>query len=100
MRFNNGTSAASRGCLGGILNKEKIQRFSKADKKYVVMLGLAEKRVGIIVDAIHGQREILIKPVSELLGGIPCVAGFTEIDSKQILPVIDVGEVIEKCKVA
>jgi len=100
MRFNNGTSAASRGCLGGILNKEKIQRFYKADKKYVVMLGLAEKRVGIIVDAIHGQREILVKPVSELLGGIPCVAGFTEIDSKQILPVIDVGEVIEKCKVA
>lgn len=96
MRFNRGTPATSRGCLDGVLNKDKIQRSHKVDKTYIVMLGLAEKRVGIIVDAINGQREILIKPVSELLGRVPCVAGFTEIDSRKILPVIDVSEIIEK----
>lgn len=73
--------------------------YGKGEKRYVIVVGLAEKRAGIVVDAIKGQREILIKPLSELLGTVPGVSGFTEIDQKRILPVLDVGAIIEKCKV-
>lgn len=69
------------------------------DKKYVVVIGLAERRAGIVVDAIKGQREILIKPLSELLGTVPGVTGFTEIDSTRILPVLDVGGIMERRRV-
>ncbi|MBI5193424.1 MAG: chemotaxis protein CheA [Nitrospirae bacterium] len=68
-------------------------------KQYVIVVGLAEKRVGIVVDAIKSQREILIKPLNELLGTVPGITGFTEIDSKSVVPVLDVGGIIEKCKV-
>jgi len=47
------------------------------------------------VEAIEEQREILLKPLSELLGSVPGIAGFTEIDTKRILPVIDVRGILE-----
>jgi len=68
------------------------------NRQYIVVVGLAERRAGIVVDAIQGEREILIKPVSELLGTVPGVTGFTEIDSMRILPVLDVGWIIERCR--
>lgn len=68
-------------------------------KPYVIVVGIAEKRVGIVVDAIKSQREILIKPLNELLGTVPGITGFTEIDSMSVVPVLDVGGIIDKCKV-
>src|SRR3972149_2556230 len=66
------------------------------NKEYVIVVGLGEKRAGIVVKAIEGQREILLKPLSELLGSVPGIAGFTEIDTKRILPVIDVRDILER----
>lgn len=71
----------------------------KASGQHIIVVGLAEKRVGIVVDKIKSQREILIKPLNELIGFIPGITGFTEIDSKSVVPVIDVGGIMEKCKV-
>lgn len=67
-----------------------------ADKGYVVIVGLGEKRAGIVVTAIEGQREVLLKPLTELLGSVPGIAGFTEIDAKKILPVIDIRDILER----
>ncbi|OGW43286.1 MAG: hypothetical protein A2132_00390 [Nitrospirae bacterium RBG_16_43_11] len=64
------------------------------NNKYVIIAGLGVKKVGIIVDKIKGQREILIKPLGKFLKKIPCVIGFAEIDSKKVLPVIDVSRLI------
>jgi two-component system chemotaxis sensor kinase CheA len=69
------------------------------NKQYVIVVGLAEKRAGIVVNSIKSQREVLIKPLNELLGDVPEIAGFTEIDSKNVVPVIDVGWLIEECKI-
>jgi two-component system chemotaxis sensor kinase CheA len=71
----------------------------KAYGQHVIVVGLAEKRVGIVVDKIKNQREILIKPLNELIGFVPGISGFTEIDSKSVVPVLDVGCIIEKCKI-
>lgn len=64
------------------------------NNKYVIIAGLGVKKVGIIVDKIKGQREILIKPLGKFLKKIPCVIGFAEIDAKKVLPVIDVSRLI------
>lgn len=73
--------------------------YRKASGQHVIVVGLAEKRAGIVVDKIKSQREILIKPLNELIGFVPGITGFTEIDSKSIVPVLDVGGIIEKCKI-
>jgi two-component system chemotaxis sensor kinase CheA len=64
------------------------------DKRYVVVIGVAEKRAGIVVDKIKGQREVLIKPLGKLLCNVSCVSGFAEIDAKKILPVLDPLKII------
>jgi two-component system chemotaxis sensor kinase CheA len=68
----------------------------KPDKIYVIVVGIAEKRVGLVVDAIVGQQEIVIKTVGEFLKGVPGVAGATELGSRKTILVLDVGTLIEE----
>lgn len=68
------------------------------DKKYVVVIGLGEKRVGIVVDEIEGQREILLKPLRGILSTVPGITGFTGVGARRILPVLDVGSILEMCQ--
>lgn len=63
--------------------------------RYVVLVGLAEKRIGILVDVMRGQQDIVIKPVGELLQDTPGIAGATELGGQNTVLVLDVGEIIE-----
>ncbi|MBC7326446.1 MAG: chemotaxis protein CheW, partial [Moorella sp. (in: Bacteria)] len=43
----------------------------------VVVVGVAEKRVGLIVDTLLGEQEIVIKSLGNYIGKIPGIAGAT-----------------------
>ena len=45
------------------------------EEMYVVVVRKAEKQVGLVVDALIGQQEIVIKSLGKLLAGIPGIAG-------------------------
>ncbi len=66
------------------------------DRLYIIVVGLAEKRLGVVVDAIEGQQEIVIKPVGSMLQGIPGIAGATELGNRKTILVLDVGALIEE----
>ena len=68
----------------------------KKDKFFVVVVGLAERRLGILVDKLIGQQDIVIKPVGEILKNIKGIAGATELGTKQAVLVLDVGAVLEE----
>ncbi|MCB0218476.1 MAG: chemotaxis protein CheA [Chrysiogenetes bacterium] len=61
---------------------------------YVIIVGLAEKRLGLLVDRLVGQQDIVIKPVGDLLEDTPGIAGATELGGQQTVLVLDVGEII------
>ena len=42
---------------------------------YVVVVRKADRQVGLVVDSLIGQHEIVIKPLGKLLAGIPGLAG-------------------------
>ena len=63
---------------------------------YIIVVGLAEKRLGLVVDTIEGQQEIVIKAVGPMLQGIPGVAGATELGNRKTILVLDVGALIEE----
>ncbi len=67
-----------------------------ADKLYVVVVGLAEKRLGLVVDSLRGQQEVVIKPLGEVFQEVPGVAGATELGDKKAILVLDVGALIEE----
>jgi len=64
-------------------------------KWFVVVTRAGEKSVGILVDALVRQQEIVIKSIGERLKTTPGIAGATEIGESEIILVIDAGSLID-----
>lgn len=60
---------------------------------YVVVVGTAERRYGLVVDALLNQQEMVIKPLGALMRGTPCVAGGAVLGNGDVVLVMDVPEV-------
>jgi len=72
-------------------------RADDADTKwFVVVTRAGEKVVGMLVDSLVRQQEIVIKAIGESLKSIPGIAGATEIGEGEIVLVVDVGTLIEQ----
>ncbi len=66
------------------------------DAFYVILVGLAERRLGIIVDILRDQQEIVIKPLGKRLSDIAGIAGATELgDRRGVVLVLDVESLID-----
>jgi Chemotaxis protein histidine kinase and related kinases len=65
-------------------------------KWFVVVTRSGEKVVGILVDALVRQQEVVIKSIGERLKTIPGIAGATEVGEGEIVLVIDVGTLIDQ----
>ena len=66
------------------------------EKEFVVVIGLAEKRYGIKVDDLIGQKEIVIKSLGKYLGNIEGIAGSTIMGDGTVVMIADVAEIINK----
>ncbi len=64
---------------------------------YVVVVGFAERRLGMIVDSLLGQREIVVKSLGEYLGEVPGVAGSTILGDGKAIMIIDVAQFMNLC---
>ena len=62
---------------------------------YVVVAGLAERRVGILVDRLLGQVDIVIKALGDFVGPAEGIAGATILGDGRVRLIVDVGELIE-----
>ena len=65
------------------------------DTLFVILVGLAERRLGIVVSGLRGQQEIVIKPLGARLADTPGIAGATELGDKRVVLVLDVESLIE-----
>jgi two-component system chemotaxis sensor kinase CheA len=66
------------------------------DSFYVIIVGLAERRLGIIVDSLRDQQEIVIKPLGKRLSDTQGIAGATELgDKRGVVLVLDVESLID-----
>ncbi len=60
-----------------------------------VVVGVGEKRVGVVVDQLQGQQEIVIKSLGQLMGKRRGVAGGCVLGNGRVALVLDVGEIID-----
>lgn len=65
---------------------------------YVVIVGLAEQKIGIIVDYLIGQEEIVIKSLGYYLKGTLGIAGATVRGDGKITLIVDVPAMVEMAK--
>ncbi|MBU7008289.1 chemotaxis protein CheA [Phosphitispora fastidiosa] len=63
----------------------------KDEEINIVVVKNGEKRVGLLVDTLIGQQEIVIKPLGKLLGNISVVSGATILGNGQVSLIIDVA---------
>ena len=65
---------------------------------YVVVLGLGAQKLGLIVDTLVGQEEIVIKSLGEYLKGIEGVAGATIRGDGGVTLIVDVVALMDMAK--
>ena len=63
---------------------------------YVVVVGLAQERLGIAVDDLLGQQDIVVKPLGRSLEGVRGIAGATDLGGRKTVLVLDIGAVLEE----
>lgn len=61
---------------------------------YIVVVGLAAQRLGIVVDSMLGQKEVVIKSLGGYLGTVDGIAGSTILGDGQVIMIVDVGELM------
>jgi len=64
-------------------------------KWFVVVTRAGDKTVGLLVDALVRQQEVVIKSIGQRLKTIPGIAGATEVGENEIVLVVDVGSLID-----
>ena len=66
---------------------------------YVVVVALAEKKVGIVVDNLFGQEEVVIKSLGDYRLGYKGISGATITGDGKVVLIIDVASMIDAVKV-
>ncbi len=64
--------------------------------QYIVVVGIAEKRFGIKVDKLIGQKEVVIKSLGNYLGVIKGIAGSTILGDGTVVMILDIAELLTK----
>ncbi len=72
--------------------------FDNGEHAYVVVIGLAESKLGIVVDGLVGQEEIVIKSMGDYLKGIEGIAGATIRGDGGVTLITDVAAMMNLAK--
>ena len=64
------------------------------EKVMIVIVGLQGRQVGLVVDSFQGEQEIVIKPLSDVIGRIPGISGATILGNGSISLIIDVHSLV------
>ena len=82
--------------IGDIFEVERI--LDSSEHAYVVVLGLGASKLGLIVDTLVGQEEIVIKSLGEYLTGIEGIAGATIRGDGGVTLIVDVAALMSMAK--
>jgi two-component system chemotaxis sensor kinase CheA len=64
---------------------------SDEKRLFVAVVGLAEKRMGFVVDELLGQQDVVIKSLGKALGFVRGIAGAAELGNQKTILVLDVA---------
>jgi two-component system chemotaxis sensor kinase CheA len=67
---------------------------SDRSRQFVLVLGMGEQRLGLVVDGLEGQQDIVIKPIQGPIRSIRGIAGATELGDRVAVLVLDVSALV------
>ncbi len=82
--------------LGDVLGIGEGTKTLNEKDIYVVIIAVAEKRIGIVVDKLIGREEIVIKSLGNYLTNIKSISGATIMGDGSVTLILDVSSVIRE----
>lgn len=76
------------------LNESLDIESGKTDKKFVIIVNVGDKTIGLLVDALCGQQEIVIKPLGKTLKGLDQYIGATILGNGLVTLILDIGALL------
>jgi len=86
---------------GDMLPMVRANRFfaiegDSTERSFAVVVGFGQRRVGLMVDELFGQHEIVIKTLGDYLKEVRGFAGAAEIGKHEVVLVIDAESIIDE----
>ncbi len=73
----------------------RIQTAERGDYCFVVIVGTSDKRVGLMVDSLIGEEDVVIKPLRDQFTNSPGIAGASILGDGSVCLIIDVSQLLE-----
>jgi two-component system chemotaxis sensor kinase CheA len=86
---------------GEMLPMIRVNRFfglpeEENDRFFAVVVGFGERKVGLLIDELYGQHEIVIKSLGDYLKKLRGFAGAAEIGKHDVILVLDIEALIDE----
>jgi two-component system chemotaxis sensor kinase CheA len=81
-----------------LLRLNRLFRISTNEQReyhFVVIVGTADKRVGLMVDSLIGEEDVVIKPLRDQFTQSPGIAGASILGDGSVCLIIDVSQLLE-----
>lgn len=66
-----------------------------SDECYIVIVGTQEKKIGVMVDALIGEEDVVIKPLRDNFTNSPGIAGASILGDGSVSLIIDVSQLLD-----
>lgn len=73
----------------------QIEDEMNADECYIVIVGTQEKKIGVMVDALIGEEDVVIKPLRDKFTNSPGIAGASILGDGSVSLIIDVSQLLD-----
>ena len=74
----------------------RIPSTGTVDESYVVVIQVGDRRLGVVVDRLRAQEEVVIKPLGDFLEDVPGVAGATITGDGKVVLILDMADMVQK----
>lgn len=72
-----------------------MKESEQTDQCYIVIVGNQEKKIGLMVDALVGEEDVVIKPLKDQFTNSPGIAGASILGDGSVSLIIDVSQLVE-----
>jgi len=72
----------------------KIKSSKESKYAFIVIVGTADKKIGIMVDSLIGEEDVVIKPLTDQFANSPGIAGASILGDGSVSLIIDVSQLL------
>lgn len=76
----------------------EIPSDTERDRFYVVVAALGDRRIGVVVDELRSQEEVVIKSIWDYLDSIKGISGATITGEGKVVLILDISELVENAQ--